>query len=249
MKNTLILSLFAVLAFVSCERSNNQAQVAFRLMDAPCDYEHVYIDVQGMEVHIDSTWYTLTPFNAGVYDILELANGLDTLLCDILLEPGKLSQLRLILGENNSLVLDGNSYDLKTPSAQQSGLKLNIHQDLLANTSYTVYLDFDACKSIVRKGNGDYSLKPVIRAFTDSTNGKLIGYVMPDSLSPVVNVIENSDTVTAIPNSSGFFMVCGLDGVYDVFIEANDTNYSDTLISNVTVSFGEIVDMDTITLK
>jgi hypothetical protein len=246
--------LFGVL-FFSCSKdqlvsNKGMAEVEFRLMDGPCDYDHLFIDVQGVEIHTDSAgWQNLTPFNAGVYDVLELTNGLDTLLCKVMLPEGRVSQLRLLLGDNNSLETNGSTYDLKVPSGSQSGLKLNLHQNLLANTSYSIWLDFDACKSIVLKGNGDYSLKPVIRVFSDSTNGKLMGYVNPDSLQSVVNVIENSDTITAIPESNGYFMVCGLDGTYDVFVEANDTSFNDTLIQNINVDFGKVVSMDTIFLN
>ncbi|MBT8327504.1 MAG: DUF4382 domain-containing protein [Bacteroidia bacterium] len=255
MRNLLLVAVgLTILGVVSCkenvEMSPDKATLAFRLTDAPCDYDNLFIDVQGIEIHSDSNgWESLTPFNSGVYDILELTNGLDTLLCQVDLPAGTVSQIRLMLGENNSLVTGGTSYDLKTPSAQQSGLKLNLHKELLAGTSYTVWLDFDACKSIVQKGNGGYSLKPVIRVFSDSTDGKLKGVIMPDTISTQVHVIQNSDTITSIPNNDGSFVVCGLDGTYDVLVESFHTNYNDSMISSVSVGFGEIVDLDTVRLQ
>ncbi len=254
LRSTIIIGL-VVLMIASCDKNQlpttqTNPIVEFRLTDGPCDYDHLYIDVKGIEIHSDSTgWQDLQPFNAGIYDILELTNGLDTLLCRTTLPVGTISQIRLILGDNNTLETDGSTYDLAVPSGSTSGLKINLHQQLLANTSYSIWLDFDACKSIVRRGNGTFGLKPVIRAFSDSTNGKLTGYVLPDSLNSEVHVIDNGDTITALPEANGYFMVCGLDGVYDVHIASNDSTVQDSLIPNVSVDFGEIVSLDTINLN
>ena len=166
------------------------AEVEFRLMDGPCGFDNLYIDVQGIEIHFDSAgWQSLEPFNSGIYDILELANGLDTLLCKVLLPEGKISQVRLLLGSNNTIVVDGVTNDIKVPSGSQSGLKLNLHQTLNANTSYTIWLDFDACKSVVVKGNGTYSLKPVIRPFPAFTMVILLVSVSPLMVVMLLGVI------------------------------------------------------------
>jgi hypothetical protein len=63
---------------------------------------------------------------------------LDTLLGDIELPAGKVSQLRLILGSNNSIKVAGQVLllPLTTPSAQQSGLKVQIHTDLKEGITY-----------------------------------------------------------------------------------------------------------------
>lgn len=238
----------------SCKKDESKmvgnATIDFYLTDAPGDYNQILLDVKGMEIHSDANgWETISPFNAGIYDLLKLSNGLDTFLCKVSLPPGKISQIRLILGDNNKLDVNGTLHELKVPSGSQSGLKLNLHKTLIANTSYTIWLDFDACKSIVDKGNGDYNLKPVIRAYSDSTNAKLKGYVLPLNAGATVHAIQNTDTFTAIPDSKGYFMICGLDGTYDVWINPSNSALSDTLILGVNVPFGTITDMDTITLK
>ncbi len=43
---------------------------------------------------------------------------------------------------------------MKTPSAQQSGLKLNVHEEFLQGVAYEYIIDFDAARSIVKTGNG-----------------------------------------------------------------------------------------------
>ena len=49
-------------------------------------------------------------------------------------------------------------------SQDESGLKLNVHQDLAAGQFYTLVIDFDASLSVVDEGNGSYRLKPVLTA-------------------------------------------------------------------------------------
>ena len=80
---------------------------------------------------------------------------------------GYLSQMRMILGENNEIVIDGDTLDLETPSAQQSGLKFNVQADIIEDETFSMLIDFDAEKSVVEKGNGEYLLKPVITVITE----------------------------------------------------------------------------------
>jgi hypothetical protein len=60
----------------------------------------------------------------GIYDLLKLSNGVEKLIATDTLEISKVQQIRLILGTRNTVVLDGITYPLSTPSAEQSGLKL-----------------------------------------------------------------------------------------------------------------------------
>ena len=43
---------------------------------------------------------------------------------------------------------------LTTPSAQHSGLKLNVHAELTEGITYKILLDFDAVRSVVKTGSG-----------------------------------------------------------------------------------------------
>lgn len=243
------VSLILIMFFSSCKKDNQYTKLDIRLTDAPGQFDNVFIDIQGVEIHSDSGgWITASNFNAGIYDLLEFNNGLDTLLCAIDFPVGKISQIRLILGNNNAVVVDSVTYPLTTPSAQQSGLKLNLHMDLQPNVSYTILLDFDAAKSIVLNGNGTYILKPVIRAISDLSNGKIKGVVASMSAQPTVYAINATDTVSAIPDNNGFFMICGLNGTYDLLVSPGNSAFQDTVLRGIQVSWGSIINVDTITL-
>src|SRR5690606_21781070 len=109
--------LFAIV--ISCDSENLNARLEVYLTDAPGDYEKVFVDIRSVAVHGSeedggSGWKELT-VEPGQYDLLELTNGLDTLLGSIELPPGKISQIRLKLGSENSLVVGGKTHELKTP--------------------------------------------------------------------------------------------------------------------------------------
>ncbi len=261
-KLPLILGLLCVLCLAttitSCKKDDKPGETGkgtatlyVHLTDAPAAYDAVLIDIQQIEIHSDAGgWVTLSPLRPGVYNLLDLSNGVDTLLCQAQLPAGKISQMRLILGDNNAVVVDGVTEPLSTPSTQQSGLKLNIHQDLAPNGSYRIWIDFDAARSILKKGNGTYSLKPVIRTYTELTDGRIKGYLLPPAANAVVYAISGVDTFSAIPGIDGYFMFCGLpEGNYSLWFDAEDiTLYKDLVIPDVRVAFGIINDMGTITL-
>lgn len=157
--------------------------------------------------------------------------------------------MRLILGSNNKLVKGDWSADMDTPSAQQSGLKFNIHAQLEEGVIYRLWIDFDAARSIVSKGNGEYSLKPVIRQFTEATSGAIKGYVSPVTIPANVFAIANGDTIGAIPGTDGKFLLRGLaEGSYKVVVDAAD-GYADKTIENVDVEVGKVTDLGTISLS
>lgn len=145
------------------EMLSSPARLKVYMHDQPANFQQVNVDVQSLEVKGEGEDETiLIGQYAGVYNLLDLQDGTLALLADTLVSFGHISQLRIILGENNTVMVDSVLYPLQTPSAQQSGLKVNIHQDLGGLDSLVITLDFDAYESVVQTGNGGYILQPVI---------------------------------------------------------------------------------------
>ena len=165
MKNLLFIILPALL-FFSCERSDDKfATLNISLTDAPASYDSVLVDIQSVEVHTDVNGWQVLPTVQGIYNLLELQNNVDTVLVHPQQIPaGRISQVRLILGQNNRVVVSGVSFPLSISSQDETGLKLNINRVLQPNTSYLLVMDFDAFQSIHLNGNGTYKLKPVVTA-------------------------------------------------------------------------------------
>jgi hypothetical protein len=252
-----ILGVFLLSIFMmACNSSNDEqsATLHVKLTDAPADFEQVNIDIQGVQVHNslgdqEGGWTTLTLLETGVYNLLELSNGLDTLLAANELPAGKISQIRLILGSENTVMVGGELFPLSTPSAQQSGLKLNVNAQLKGGITYTILLDFDAALSVVEHGDGTYSLKPVIRAISEATSGAISGTVTPLLAAPAIFVIAGTDTVaTAYADAAGNFLVQGVPaGTYTVGFDPQD-GFTPMQIENIDVTIGNVTSLGTVVI-
>ena len=241
------------------DEGTGESRMEVRLTDAPGDYEKVLIDIRSVEIHTDANandnskgWTTLGNINPGIYNLLDFSNGKDTLLAASNLPAGRISQIRLILGPDNLLVLkDGTVMPLKTPSGQTSGLKVKIDADLVPDVTYVVLLDFDASKSIVAKGNGGFNLKPVIRTITRAIAGGIGGNVSPAMAGNEVQVIETAagsngkiDTVGGFTDGNGNYLIKGIiGGIYTVDFYAPNKKKT---VNNVLVTNDNIttVNMD-----
>jgi hypothetical protein len=253
---SLMLILFSSLFLMpSCKKEN--ARLTVYLTDAPADYDAVNIEVVGLQVKASSDageggWTTMPlPVTPVTYNLLDFTNGMETLLSSIELPAGKVSQLRLILGDNNMIVVNGvaEPLPLEVPSGQESGLKFNIHADLEPGIEYKLWIDFDCARSIVVNGTGDHILKPVIRTFTEATSGAIKGIVLPTAADAIVTTTNGADVLTAIPDpTTGEFLIRGVpDGTWTVTIDANN-GYIDQTINNVNVTTGIVTNIGSITL-
>jgi len=234
---------------------------------AACGFDHVFVTVSKVRIHQSSNanendmgWSDIDLPSPKKIDLTSLVNGAFQGLGQTPLPAGHYEQIRLVLvantqGDppNNSVVLsdDPNKTEvaLATPSAVQSGLKLIHEFDVPAGTLVDLMLDFDACHSIVKKGNGNggYLLKPVISVTPMAVGGQITGFVDPhldDHLTPLVNPVvyaEQSGKVvkSTIPDSNGQFTLTPLQesstaGNYDVVITADDA--APALIQSVPVT-------------
>jgi hypothetical protein len=255
--------------------SNVPATFTVKLTDAPGDFESVFVDIQKVKIHradsaetdttqsdsteADSTddddrWITVSEEPMRV-DLLTLQNGNIITLGETQLEPGTYDQMRLVLGDDNEVVVGGESHFLKTPSAQQSGLKLQIDAEVEGGSSYTLLVDFDASRSIVKTGNGNnpnfnYLLKPVLRAVNLQETGSISGIVEPTDFSTSVFTVVNEDTIATTTEEDGSFQIMGLAaGLYDLNFEPDSSGFQDTTITDIEVLEGEDTDIGTVTLS
>ena len=251
----LFLSVAAVTFFASCKKNDagdGNARLKVYLTDDPGDYEAVYIDIKDVQINVADNgdeWQSLQGVKAGAYDLLKLVNDDDTLLTDSNIPTGKLHQLRLVLGTENYVKIQGTTelIKLETPSAQQSGLKLNIQQDVQDGMLYVITLDFDVSKSIVRTGNNKYILKPTIRTILNAVGGSIKGVVMPKDFQSAVYAVQGVDTIAStFSDSDGGYLIRGLPaGSYDVFYKPTNILYKDSLRKNISVQFNTVTKIDT----
>lgn len=244
------MAISILMLIMGCSDNDQKATLQVMLTDAPADYEQVLIDIQDVQIHVsedenDGEWLSLQ-VNKGIYNLLDFRNGMDTLLAFIELPAGTVSQMRLVLGSENQVKVNGEVIDLETPSSQQSGLKLNIHAALTEGITYKLWIDFDAARSIVHRGSGTYSLKPVIRTFTEATSGAISGNVSPAETITYVEAMMEGDTLGTYSKDDGSFLLKAVpQGTWKVLLDPADP-YIDTTVEDVNVINGQITLMDTV---
>jgi hypothetical protein len=217
--------------------------LSLSLTDAPsCGYDAVNLTIEKVRVQqnaaagdADSGWSELVLNPPRRIDLLTLTNGTLASLGQVELPAGRYTQLRLILAANdaahplaNSVVPSGGTETaLTTPSAQQSGVKIDADIDVPAGQRVDVALDFDACKSIVKRGNsGQFNLKPVVSVIpiTPGAGLRVVGYVAPSIAlgSTLVSVQREGLPVKATPpDASGRFELYPVPpGTYDLVVSA-----------------------------
>lgn len=240
---TIRLLALACTLLAACGGSSDAGTGTLRvaLTDAPaCGYQHVYVTIDKVRVHAsgsagtsDAGWTDIALTPPRRVDLLTLTNGVLDTLGQAALPAGRYTQLRLVLVPNSTAAPLANSVHptggvetaLDTPSGAQSGIKLSGVIDVVANQTADVVLDFDAAKSIVRRGNsGGFNLKPVIRVTPVAAgNGmRVTGYVASalDPAATQVSVQQGGEVVKSTPTApDGSFTLYPVPaGTYDVVV-------------------------------
>jgi hypothetical protein len=249
MRKVSLLSVVSAAALLTaCGGGDSAAPgtLGVAMTDAPsCGYDAVNVTVNAVRVNQSATagendagWTTITLNPARKINLLNLTNGALEELGQTPLAAGHYTQMRLVLDPNtgssmaNSIILttspaNTTEISLSTPSAVQSGIKLTHEFDVASGQRVDLVLDFDACKSIVTKGNGGYALKPVINVIPTVLNG-ITGFISPALLGNhvMVSAQQNGTIVrSTAPNATTgeFFLARLVPGNYDVVITADST--------------------------
>jgi hypothetical protein len=253
-------------------------RISVVLMDDPVQFDSVLIDIRQVAVEVDTgqhqgdpddpdcwdddffgfgrhhenssvLWDTLT-VTPGVYDLLQLRNGMDTLLATGIVTPGKILKVRVTLGSDNSVFTDSvTSYPLVV-FGPHPYFDINVRRDdvdSVTNNDFKLWLDFNLHKSIFF-WNGEFLLKPEIVVFNDNMMGRVEGEINPPGSAALVELYNSTDTVYAVPGWDGNFLARGVNaGVYSLAVTGHH-GYNDTTINNITVNQGETTRLPDITL-
>jgi hypothetical protein len=157
--------LFTTLFYYACTKeSGSPKKLEIYLTDAPLGVEKVNVDIREIQVKLEKDtmgWITLQT-NQGVIDLLTLQGGTVTqVAAGTFTSTENVKELRLILGPNNSIQVDGKTYSLTVPSGAESGLKIKIGKQLRSSLE-KIIVDFDAAES-VKQEPGGYKLRPVLK--------------------------------------------------------------------------------------
>ncbi len=196
-------------------------------------------------------WDTLD-IRTGVYNLLNLSNGVDTILANGFTVQGQIKKIRLTLGTHNSVVVDSVSYPLNLwNNFNIVTIKIRgEYVDQISPNDLQLWLDFDAGRSIVKLSNNHFVLRPFLRIWIPGRTASLKGKILPREAGAVVSAISNGDTLIAIPErGNGKFKIRGIRGTTaDIFINATQNGYRDTTITGVQLQAGRETDIGTVQL-
>jgi hypothetical protein len=258
-----LVALAATAALAACGGGNDPSPTVgngtlrVALTDAPAcrvdnqDLGSVSVTVERVRVHQSADagesgggWTDIAVSPARKINLLDLVNGTLFELGAAPIPAGHYTQVRLVLAGNtgntvaNSMMFAGQTAEipLRTPSAMQSGLKIIRPFTVQPNTLVDLVIDFDACRSIVAMGNGNYALKPTLTADLKSVAG-IVGYVDPAVTDATVTAQKNGNVVrSTMPYATGQFVLAYLDpanGPYN-FVVTSPTRGT-TVVSGVPV--------------
>ena len=268
---TLSVAVFflSAMIFTSCQKgvsdmhNANQPHHAtiFLTDDQIPMFDSVFIDLQKLEIKVEDEtigtegWITLN-IRPGIYNILRLRNGIDTLFATGNLPNADIRKLRLTLGIRNSIMVGNQSLPLRIHDNEMQ-VVVNIEAgdfEIVSSDQVLFWMDFDLGGSIrvdnsgPGKNNG-FELEPHIKIFAKSKSGRIEGKVFPEDAHALVMAIHGADTTVAIPDDDdGEFKIVGLhEGLYSVFVHGQN-GYNDVTVDNVRVANGEDTHIPAITL-
>jgi len=253
--------------------------------DAYDTYDAIEISISRIEAHfveIDveqldtedtggskkGNWQVIAEWDEGEgfeVDLIELG-GKSILLASELLPSGKYTQLRIFLKDQAIIIVNGEEHDLDIPIVEQTGIKLNHTFEITPGYITELTLDFDAQKSIIKTGDGEYKLKPVIGIISSSSQdlvelyfGSIEGLVYGlNELGDIAEVIEGASVKlegltlpygepyggTTTTDLDGYYTIIDIPfGVYEVTASAEDKGYIESF-QNIIIDSEEVITVD-----
>lgn len=251
----IVFSLFAVLQ--SCEKENKSDRLVVKLTDSTGYYEAVHVDIREVQIQgnegSERPWISLPHLTQGVYKLPDAAGGPAAAVSGSKYSLDKMNQIRLVLGDKNSVTVGGVSYPLTTRDTIASGLKLQLQTMLTRDLTYAVLLDFDATTATPETDVPQYILKPVLKVALETLDGIISGQVIPAELDVTVYAIAGPDTVATynVPAGTSEFLLAGLptSNYTIVFDPGRSSGYDVIELENIPVNLIAISDAGTAVLE
>jgi Domain of unknown function (DUF4382) len=255
-----------------------QSQLSVYMMDAPVQMDSVLLDITQVRVEVDTAstpttadnpdqwnnnycgwgrsshnssiiWDTLT-ITPGIYNLLGLRNGTDTLLSSSLIASGKILKIQITLGSGNKVYTDSTTSYPLVIFGPNNYFTINVSRtnvDVVSNNEFKLWLDFNLSRSIIF-WSGQFYLDPYFTVFNDMVMAKLQGTVLPYGAGALVTAISGADTLYAIPFWSGQYQFRNVPaGTYSITYTGAH-GFSDTTINNIVVDSAQTTTVPTVTL-
>lgn len=234
--------LFLVL-LSSCDGNDpsvNAGRLRVKLTDATdISIRELYLDIRELAVYATDTtsmegeWVTLE-YSGGQYNLLQLLNEKSVQLVDQYFPAGKtIRRIRFVLGHENRFVtfIGEEPTPLQLPPEIIEGMVVDLKEPIpvMPHIIAGLVIDVNAAFS-VWESNGNYFLRPSVRAFPEAYGASLRGAIAPPRAAAFVAIMQYPDTLFTVPEADGKFGFPGLQkGEWEVFIKAAEGSlYVDT---------------------
>ncbi len=257
-----VITIAVIALFWSCSKSSDSSQpgrLIIKVTDSPFPVDTIeYANVTITKVEVRKTGDGISDGNPFIviseepvtFNLLELRNGLVEKLADIEIPQGSYDLIRLYVDEASLKVKEGEIFNVKVPSGQQTGIKIFIRPEITVEGGVTseLLLDFDLSRSFMLRGSfanqsgiEGFIFKPVIRVTNMSTAGRIQGVVSDTTEAKVENaeIWIKQDTVisTAYSDVDGNYAFIGVPaGTYSIY--ATGVNYDTVYYEGVEVIEG-----------
>jgi hypothetical protein len=207
-------------------------------------------DSQGGGAHDSCTVWENLKIHPGVYDLLSLRNGVDTLLGSTFIPKGRIIAVKLTIGKDDSVVVDSITHPIHICNDTNFVIICLRHQDIdsISQNNFHLLVDFNLARSI-NFTDSMYCLKPELRVFSQRLTGSIEGDIRPEESFGLVKAFNSTDTAFGLPNDDeGEFKIRGLNpGTYSVSVQGTN-GFADTTITGVIVTAGDQTNIGVITL-
>ncbi len=172
-----LFTILSCLFLIGCEKIEGNKDTQFRvyLTDHPYLAESVNIEIQGIKVKYSGTVENTNSTNTGksedwvwldtktgMYNLLDYKNGKSVLIAIGGVPGGHVKEIRFVIGKNNTIKIDGNSFPMQLPTGSEFGFKIPFVKQL-AMPRDSVTIDFNAALSISQPTPGIFKLSPVLQ--------------------------------------------------------------------------------------
>ncbi len=156
--NRIFFSFFLLICFTSCTKDDVNAEVTsitVKLKSTSQEHDKVFIDIEDVQFKVKeddnepNAWMSLNAINQGTYNACDLNEDSALLLVDhIEIEPTFIHEIRLVLGDNNFMDVNGLLISLEVENLGNATPSNLVKSELVSNRSYEFVIDFNIDESI-----------------------------------------------------------------------------------------------------
>ncbi|WP_166959519.1 DUF4382 domain-containing protein [Yeosuana marina] len=188
-RTSVFLSFLTIFLSCSTDSLNSNIQdiqldkttVSVDLVGNKANFDAVNIEVLDVQVKVidDETipdcWLSLNANSKGVYNLLDLTeNSTAQLVSGLKIPAGEIYEIKLVLGSNNTIVINGETLPLVMNSEHAKGLVVRTIKTLEPGMDYSFSLNFDVKQSILETYiDNRVILRPVLNTSIEAKSNNL----------------------------------------------------------------------------